>query len=85
MKIERDGNTFTIKVVHHAHAETLEALLRVIALTIAGPNLPGTSDPAICGGQRHPVSGLTLTLGVNPWLLNPMARAPLPGTSRNET
>ena len=77
MKIERDGNTFTVKVVHHAHAETLEALLRVIALTIAGPNLPDQLDPNH-GPPGHPVSGLTLTLGVNPWQLCPWDRPDLP-------
>lgn len=81
MKIQRDGNTFTIQVAHHAHAETLDALLKVIALAIAGPGLPDPSDHPGCPGRRpacHPLSGLTLTLGVNPWLLNPSAPAPFP-------
>lgn len=73
MKIARDGNTFTIEVRHDAHAETLDALLRVIALTIAGPSVPDRWDPDHTGGS-HPVSGLTLTLGVNPWQSDPRPR-----------
>lgn len=58
MKITREGNTFTIDADNDAHAETLEALLKTIALTF---DVPSATERGAA-----PVKGLTLSIQINP-------------------
>lgn len=62
MKIERDGNSFTIQVAHAHQAETLEALLKTISLTMAGPPVPHGSG-SMRGESK--VAGLSMTLNLH--------------------